>query len=209
MTSHTDDDLVGEMLYGAHPDGEETSTEVDAEDRAPRRPRPWFAVANDIQDDPKLARLTYEARWAFLCAVGYCNTWRTDGVIRQEALRGLFREFPNGDMLPNAYVGVELWEHVPGVGYQIVNYLRWQRSLKQIEASLADGRGRSQRKRDKEKVKKQADKQRGVKAAATKRARRAARDVGVHVASTVSSRSDNVPIFDLTARIGREGGASA
>lgn len=209
MTAKTDDDMVGEMLYGEHPDVEDTSTEADAEDRAPKRPRPWFAVANDIQHDPKLSRLPYEARWAFLCAVGWCNAWRTDGLIREEALRGLFGEFPNGDRWPHAYVEVGLWERVTGVGYRIINYLKWQRSLKQIESQLDDGRARSHRKRDKEKAKKQADKQRGAKAAATKRARGVARDVGVHVPSTVPSRSDDVPIFDLTARIQRERAADA
>jgi hypothetical protein len=178
-----------------------TETDVTVS-RAKRRPSSWHAVSDNIADDPKLLQCSIPARLAYHDGLAYCSKWRTDGLIIESALSHVFRGLPNADTIPKTLVTAGLWESCPE-GYRVINYLDWQPSKEEIEAARASGAARSQRNRDKEKERRSADKQRGVKAAATRASR--ARDAHLMQAS----RRPDAPIVDVTPRIRREVGANA
>ncbi len=173
--------------------------------RVKPRPGPWFAMANGIRNNVKLLQCNLPARWAFVCALDYCNEFRTDGLVVNEALPLILRGIPNVEnTIPDTLVRFGLWEKCPE-GYRVINYLDWQPSKEQIQAALANTAARVQRHRAKKRERKSSYSERGRKGWATRRSRGAE-----HGAEQVLSRPPAlVParVFDLTARIRAEGGA--
>lgn len=107
-------------------------------------PRPYVRIDNDIGADPKFLSLPKKLHakciGVHVMAIGYCDRKRTDGYIDPVAFRFIS---PNLDKkLAKILCAIGAWSECESDknGYQIVNYLDWQKSKEEIEARQQHGR---------------------------------------------------------------------
>jgi hypothetical protein len=99
-------------------------------------PAGWFRVANDIGSSVKALELDHylESLGLYFLTVGYCDRQRTDGFVPSRAFGRAIAPGCRTARLESDLVAAGLIEKT-GDGYQVVDYLKWQRSRQEIEAA--------------------------------------------------------------------------
>jgi len=97
----------------------------------------WIKIDDQFVDHPKVVRAGPEAAWLYVCGLAYCARFLTDGAIPEPAIRS-FADFAdtNPSDLADRLVDVGLWARLED-GYQVHDYLDYQRSKSQIEHDRA------------------------------------------------------------------------
>jgi hypothetical protein len=80
-------------------------------------------------DHPKVARAGGDAAWLFVCGLGYCRRYGTDGVIPKAQI-GRLSDRPRPAHLAERLVLVGLWEDVGDDDYRVHDYADWNRPQK-------------------------------------------------------------------------------
>lgn len=120
----------------------------------------WVKLSTSILTDPDLGALTDAAFRAYIRTLAYCGEHLTDGAVSHKAIRTLFI----GDDVATELVTEGLWS-VTADGYEVRNYLAYQQSREQVEASRESDRAR------KTEARKAAAEKRAAKASAQESAR--------------------------------------
>lgn len=91
----------------------------------------WIRLSDDYVDDEKMQALTDGSFRLWHEALAHCRRHQTDGLIPFTVMRGLrsFTKTREKQLAMGCRSGVApLWEVVPGMGYQVRNYLIWNPS---------------------------------------------------------------------------------
>lgn len=91
----------------------------------------WIKLDDTFPDDPKIVGLPDSAFRMYVWGLCYCAKHLTDGFIPKSAL-GLYVDSKRS-RIGLRLVSERLWEEVDG-GFQVHNYLAWQRSREQVES---------------------------------------------------------------------------
>lgn len=93
---------------------------------------PWIKVLDTLPDHPRAVKAGPEAMWLYIAGLCYCNRLKTDGMVPGYQVPRL-TTIPKPERSVSRLVDVGLWESVED-GYQVMNYLKFQRSSTEIEA---------------------------------------------------------------------------
>jgi hypothetical protein len=103
----------------------------------------WTKLSDTDLDAPRFVTLPRGVRLMHVEALVWCNRFGTDGAIPRHALRRLTDE-DDVDLAAKLLVDVEAWA-VTDEGWQIVDFLRNQRSAEDVERTAALNRARQRR----------------------------------------------------------------
>lgn len=102
----------------------------------------WVKIDDKAPSHPKLIAAGAEASWLWLCGLCYCNSYQTDGVIPQGALRALNPgagwDLRKLKKLAEKLVNVGLWEHCDDTPttserpYNVKNYAEYQQAATKL-----------------------------------------------------------------------------
>lgn len=90
----------------------------------------WIKMDDRFPDDPKVAALTDGAYRLWTTGIAYCSRHLTDGKIAEQVIGRWGVKHP--DRAASELVAGGLWRSNAN-GYEVVNYLKFQRSREQIE----------------------------------------------------------------------------
>jgi hypothetical protein len=103
----------------------------------------WTKLPDTFCDDPQLLDVPRDARLLYVEALVWCNRLGTDGAISRAALRRL-TDSPDPEAACAALIDSGLWA-VTETGWQIVDFLRHQRSADDVERVRAQTEVRNRR----------------------------------------------------------------
>lgn len=98
----------------------------------------------------KLARVSADARWLYIQGLCYVQDHKTDGFVPAEIVPIIGLPVPRQEWVAELVTG-RLWHNVRD-GYQIHDYLKWNRSAADREQKQADNRRRVERFRERERA---------------------------------------------------------
>lgn len=93
----------------------------------------WVRIDDGFYQHPKMVRVGPVGMALQIAALCYCNRNLTDGFIPEEVVPLLIA---GGAKILPKMVELDLWERVKG-GYQVHNYLEYQRSKEQVAEAKA------------------------------------------------------------------------
>lgn len=121
----------------------------------------YVRVDNDLGSAPKTLELSddllFSAIGVLVLALGYADRQRTDGAISRSAMRRTVTLGLDADAIIAELVRVGFLEPTAD-GWQIVNYLDWQRSAAEIDAAIEQRREAGRRSAE-ERAKRAAEKE--------------------------------------------------
>ena len=91
---------------------------------------PWVRIDDQYPEHPKITAAGHLAGWLDVCAMAYCNRALTDGFIA-DAMVPRLSSVPAPVKRAGELVAAGRWVRVEG-GYQIHDYLKFQKSKVQI-----------------------------------------------------------------------------
>jgi len=106
---------------------------------------PWVAMDDQYPERAEVAQIGAHAAWLNVCAWAYCNRQLTDGFV-PAGVAGRLADVPKVAAQIAALVAVGWWMPVEG-GYEIVGYLRYQKSAAEIRAKRENDRRRQAKSR--------------------------------------------------------------
>lgn len=102
----------------------------------------WVKIDDKAPSHPKLIAAGAEAAWLWLCGLCYCNSYQTDGIIPQGALRALNPgagwDLRKLKKLAEKLVDAGLWEHIDDTAttserpYNVKNYAEYQQAATKL-----------------------------------------------------------------------------
>lgn len=107
---------------------------------------PWVRIDDQYPEHPKVTQAGHLAAWLNVCGLAYCNRLLTDGFVA-EAMVARLSSVPQPAKRAAELVAAGLWDRVEG-GYQIHDYLKYQKTGEQIRTERASAAARQQRARD-------------------------------------------------------------
>lgn len=138
---------------------------------------PWVKLDDDFSDHRKIMAVGPLAAWMHVCALCYCARLLTDGFIPAAQVRKL-ADVDDATSLAALLVREGLWQSAEG-GYRIHDYLEYNPSREQVEATKA--------------VRAEAGKQGGIKSGVTRQAN--VKQFASPVASTMyEAKTNPVPV---------------
>lgn len=103
----------------------------------------FVVVANDLGASDKALSIEesvyFSALGVYVLCLGYCDRQRTDGAITASAMRRVVALGQDVTAEINELVRVGFLEHTED-GYEVHDYLEWQRSREEIEAATEQRR---------------------------------------------------------------------
>jgi DnaD/phage-associated family protein len=107
----------------------------------------WVKIDDLLPDHPKVRRAGPAAAWLYIAGLCYCSRYLTDGFIADAALPWM-GQYSKGRArtLAAKLVEVGLWERVDG-GYQVHDYLQWNRSKAETKQQREAARVRMNKRR--------------------------------------------------------------
>lgn len=103
----------------------------------------WVKVHDQFPDHPKVVAAGPSAGWLYVCGLGYCSRYLTDGRIPKDQVRRL-SALKNNEGLARKLVEVGLWEDHDD-SYVVHDYSEWQLSSERVLADRAAARERRER----------------------------------------------------------------
>lgn len=94
----------------------------------------WVKVHDTLRGNPKSLAAGDRAMWLYVCGLSYANEQETDGFVARIALPAVAPGVKFPERLAAKLVEVEYWHVVDG-GWEINDYLEFQRSAAEIKAS--------------------------------------------------------------------------
>jgi len=101
---------------------------------------PWVRMDDQYPEHPKVVAAGHLAGWLDVCAWAYCNRALTDGFVA-DAMVPRLTSVPKPMVRADELVAVGRWERVPG-GFQIHDYLGYQKEADQIRKERAQAKSR-------------------------------------------------------------------
>jgi len=108
----------------------------------------WIKIDDQFFQNPKIIDLSKDAKLLYLCALTYCGSQLTDGIISKSALRVISATVDVSSTVATELVHVGLWEVTEG-GYDIHDYLEYNPSKDQVKHDRQQNAKRQQSWRDK------------------------------------------------------------
>lgn len=94
----------------------------------------WLRVDDRVRTHPKIVEAGPAAAWLWFCGICYCREHLIDGVIPMSVLPLLAPGLPNPKRHAAMLVSVGLW-HQRETGFEIHDFLDWNPSRQDVEAS--------------------------------------------------------------------------
>ena len=99
----------------------------------------WIKLDDNIGDHPKFLAAGFAASWLYVCGVGYCRKYLTDGLIPRAALPRIGGQ--DWEALAATLIRVGLW-HEHEDGYLVHDYLEMNESRAVVKERLAQDAAR-------------------------------------------------------------------
>ena len=109
----------------------------------------WFPLEETITDHPKILQVGHKGFALYVAGLCYASKHLTNGFILTPAVSSLLPDLrAQVAKVAVGLVNAGLWEEASG-GYQVHDYLDYQRSREQVEARRREGAARQRKLQDK------------------------------------------------------------
>ena len=109
----------------------------------------WFPLEETITDHPKILQVGHKGFALYVAGLCYASKHLTNGFILTPAVSSLLPDLrAQVAKVAVGLVNAGLWEETSG-GYQVHDYLDYQRSREQVEARRREGAARQRKLQDK------------------------------------------------------------